>query len=140
MAVTKNHFQDRGALQGAIDSDAYTSGDDQLSGRSSGRPAALWHFDPSAGVSWRELTTHVRCYPNCYHDGPQQQNDAKCQSRPNAPQQKTLFDHLVGAGNESRRNVKCERLGGALPPLTECPLRSESGQVGRHRAKSALCQ
>jgi hypothetical protein len=37
----------------------------------------------------------------------------KCQSRPNAPQQKALlFDRLVGAGEHRRWNVEPECLGG----------------------------
>ena len=40
-----------------------------------------------------------------------QRNDAKCQSLPYAPQQSALlFDHLVGAGEELRRNFDAQRV------------------------------
>jgi hypothetical protein len=58
------------------------------------------------------------------------------------PEDSTVVRRLLHCGSSIR---PMSALGhfrqiGTLRTLTGCPLRSESGQVGGHRAKSALCQ
>jgi hypothetical protein len=58
----------------------------------------------SAGGNQRKAPAHVRSYPNCYHNGLRQQNDATCQERTHAAQQNNiLFDDLVSGGEQRRR-------------------------------------
>src|SRR5262245_52035227 len=56
---------------------------------------------------------HVRFASESDRIAAQQRNDAQCQERPRAGAAiDVLFDHLVGAGDEERRHVEAERLGG----------------------------
>ena len=64
-----------------------------------------------------DLTTQSRAEcplcPGCYRIGALPRSDVMGQLLPFAVQQKgSLFDHLVGAGVQHRRDVDAERLGG----------------------------
>src|SRR5439155_16764589 len=57
-----------------------------------------------------QRSQHVRFHSNSNQIFTSRRTVASCQSRPNAPQQKaTLFDHLVGAGEQCRGDGNAER-------------------------------
>jgi hypothetical protein len=71
---------------------------------------AVKHWGATRFESAILSVTRVRFASNSYRIKAPQQNDTVCHSRRNAMQQRQLLDHLVGAGEQRRRNFEAERL------------------------------